>query len=403
MSITVTYSVLFEVKVLHHYFLNKGMVNFEKMSEEDKAEVMLKYDVREFLDITPTSECRKNLDRHHCIFKQTASGIIVGLKAELISQNPKKYKPFVLFDDDLTFTFLINMRDAGLLNYTGLPLTGNSGQVYLFHNRKSTLSRFFPSLHSAPSGYKAGVEYLPGDMLCDDPSNPTKLFTAALKTTDDPSGSSDWLVENTSDGLPMSYINVGDRHPLVRQTLSYRVKTAGVEPNIVVKTASGTAVEVRSVILPGEFRTIQVDLRGLPEGLYTMHAESADQTYQDDLSFYLLRERQTPFAILRLTVKSDAPDYDMLDQQALMLSPAYTLRFRNRATYWRYVGKNFNAASVTDEPKPLTRFGIIENITVPDKNGNPAEDLPNPEVRMIKAEALTVPAEKKFYSEIHLH
>jgi hypothetical protein len=84
-------------------------------------------------------------------------------------------------------------------------------------------------------------------------------------------------------------------------------------------------------------------------------------------------------------------------------SPVYQLRFRNRATHWRYVGKQFNAFSVTTNPMPLTRFGVIDNVSVPDKNGTPVDDLPGPEVTMIKAEALAVEAEKKFYSEIHIN
>ena len=42
-------------------------------------------------------------------------------------------------------------------------------------------------------------------------------------------------------------------------------------------------------------------------------------------------------------------------------------------------------------------------MSVPDKNGVPVDDLPNPEVTMIKAEAMIDEAEKKFYSEIHNH
>lgn len=403
MGISVTYSILFEVHVLHHYFLNRGVKNFALMTADEQAGVMLKYNIHEFLDIVPTEECRKNLNRHQCIFKRTAAGIIVGLKADLDSQNPVKYKPFHEIDNDLIFTFHIHLKDFSLLNYTDLPLTGDSGQVYLFSNSTGSASKAFPSLCTFPATFENGRQYLPGDMVVNNGTTPTKLYTARLKTGANPIGSPDWLEENKNDSFPMSYADACDRIQMVRQQLLYRVKTADVEPEVVITAASGTVVGVKSDLLPGEFRTIQIDLRGLPEGPYSLHAESADHTYQDDLTFYLLQRKESPFAILQLAVKSDSAAYDMLDPQGCMLSPSYELRFRNRATHWRYVGKNFNVSSVTSNPMPLTRFGFIDNVSVPNKDGIPVDDLPNPEVTMIKAEALTVQAEKKFYSEIHIH
>ena len=403
MAIPVTYSILFEVNVLHHYFLNRGLKNFALMTADEQAEVMLKYDIRDALEIVPTAECRKNLDRHQCILRRTATGILAGLKAQLQSQPPHTYKPFHEIDNDLTFTFHMHLKDLSLLNYTNLPLNGNSSQVYLFSNNAGPAAKAFPSLCTFPSTFESGRQYLPGEMVVDSGTTPTKLYTARLKTGANPAGSPDWFEEKLSDSFPMSYAGAGDRIQLVRQQLLYRVKTADVEPVVVISAASGSVVEVKSDILPGQFRVIQIDLRGLPEGLYTLHAESADHTYLDDLTFYLLQQKERPFAILQLAVKSDTTAYNMLDAQGLMLSPSYELRLRNRATYWRYVGKKFNVSSVTSDPMPLTRFGFIDNVSVPDKDGIPVDDLPNPEVTMIQAEALTVQAEKKFYSEIHIN
>lgn len=403
MGVTVTYDILFEVKLLHHYFLNRGMTNYALMTEDEQAEIMLNYDVRDIFTITPTAECRKHLDRHQCLCKQTPAGIIVGLKAELVSQNPRRYKPFHQIDDDLVFTFHLHLRDFGLLNYTDLPLTGDSGRVYVFTNRKGSSSKAFPSLCTFPDSYSNGPAYLPGEMVVNNGANPARLFIARQKTTANPAGSPDWLVEKKSDGFPMSYATAADRQQLVREQLRYRVKTAGVEPEVTLTTGSGTVIEVKSDLLPGEFRTVQLDLRGLPEGFYSLHAESADHSYQDDLRFYLLQRKEPPFAILELQVQSDITAYNMLDPQGRLRGPAYELRFRNRATHWRYVGKNFNASSVTTTPMPLTRHGFIDNVSVPDKDGSPVDDLPNPEVVMVKAEALTVQAEKRFFTEIHIN
>jgi hypothetical protein len=350
MSISITYDILFEVRIIHHFYLNKGENAFDAMSDIEKANMMLKYDAREIVEIVPTEECSKILSAHKCIYKFTSTGIIVGLRAESDGLEPPKFKPFMPMSDDLVFTFLVKLRDMDFTNFTALPFTGNSGQIFTFQNNLAGGSKKFPALSVVPPIYEAAKEYLPGDMLSDNLNNQTKLFTALQKTTQITSTSSDWLTESSIDNLPLQYVNVNDRHPLVRSIFSYPVKSANVEPVATVKTATGITVTPKVNILPGEFRTLQVDMRQLPDGFYTMHIESAAPLYADNVSFYLLQQRESPFGIIQLNVKSDDATYNMLDPQGFMRSPTYELRFRNRSTRWRYVGEKFNSASFTDNP-----------------------------------------------------
>jgi hypothetical protein len=288
------------------------------------------------------------------------------------------------------------------MNFTALPFTGNSGKIFTFQNTVTCGPKKFPALSAIPPVYEAAKEYLPGDMLSDNQNNQTKLFTALQKTTTATS-SADWLTEQAADNLPLQYVNGNDRHPLVRGIFSYRVKDANVEPVATVKTAGGVTVTPRVTTLPGEFRILQIDMRDFPDGFYSMHIESAAPVYSDDAAFYLLKQRETPFGIIQLHVKSDDAAYNMLDPQGFLRSPSYELRFRNRLTRWRYIGKKFNEASVTSNPLPLTRFGFIDNVAVMGKDGELIDDLPNPAVTIIRTEALTKESEKNFYSEIHIN
>lgn len=403
MSISITYGILFEVKIIHHFFLNKGENVYDAMSDPDKANMMLKYDAREIFEIVPTEECSKILRAHNCIYKLTSTGIIVGLRAESDGLEPPKFKSFVTLADDLMFTFLIKLRDMDFMNYTSLPFTGNSGQIFTFSNTIAGGSKKFPELSAIPPIYEPAKEYMPGDMLSDNLNNQTKLFTALQKTTQATSTAGDWMTEESADNLPLQYVNVNDRHPLVRGIFSYQVKVAGVEPVATIKTATGITVTPKVMILSGDFRTLQIDMREFPEGFYSVHIESAVPVYTDDIAFYLLQQRESPYGIIQLNVKSDDVTYNMLDPLGNMRSPAYELRFRNRLTRWRYIGKKFNDASVTDKPLPLTRFGFIENVTVMGKDGELIDDLPNPAVSIIKTEALVKTTEKNFYSEIHIN
>lgn len=202
MSISITYNILFEVKIIHHYFLNKGEKVYDTMTDAEKANIMMKYDAREIFEIVPTEDCNKILNACNCIFKATSSGIIVGLRAESDGLEPPKFKPFKSLADDLMFTFLVKLRDMDFMNYTALPFNGNAGQIFTFQNIVSGGSKKFPSLSAIPPVYEAAKEYLPGDMLSDNPNNQTKLFTALQKTTQATS-TADWLTEQLADNLPL--------------------------------------------------------------------------------------------------------------------------------------------------------------------------------------------------------
>lgn len=403
MAVTITYNKLFEVKMLHHFFLNKGETVFDSMADEDKALTMLNYDVREFFDIYPTPECQKALNSHNCVFKATSQGIIIGVRAEGDDQNPPNLSLFNPFDDDQVFTFVIQLKDMGFMNYTALPITGNSGKMSVFSNLISGSPRSFPSLTSNPPVYEADTEYYPGDMLANDTNNLTTLFTALKKTTSPVTDTDDWMTETLAENVPLTYANINDKHSVVHGMLLYKVSETDVTPSITVKTASGITITPEINILAGEYRTVQVDMRGFPDGFYTIHFESSDPHYVDDIAFYLFQKRSNPFGILNLALHSDDPAYSMVDGNGFLRSPVYELRFRNRHTYWRYVGKAFNTNSVTENPLPLTRYGVITNVTVKDKDGADVEDLPNPGYAPVKTEALSKPDEKKYYSEIHIN
>ncbi len=145
-----------------------------------------------------------------------------------------------------------------------------------------------------------------------------------------------------------------------------------------------------------------MDLLKYPQGIYSIHIDSDDPTYHDDVTFYLLQGSETPFALIEIKVKSKQPAYDLFNQGDL-LSPTYEIRFRNRRTHWRYLGKLFDPPYVLENPLPLTRYGNIEIMKPPEPEDTKTIMLPNPSVSLIRAEALIHTEEKKYYSEIHIN
>lgn len=402
MSQSLLYKSLFEVKILHHFFLNKGEQEWDKMSQVDKDRMESNYDIREIFDITPTPESTKALSSHSCIFKKTSTGLLVGIKAEADKLNPGKFNSFVPLADNLTFRFLVRLKDLNFMNYTALPLQGNGDKIYVFSNSLNKTPNTFPALSAIPPVFKSGNTYLPGDMLSDSANNPTKLFTALEKTSNNPTLSADWQTEIGNATTPLSYVNVNDRYPVANGFFTYTMKVKDAKPIATLKNSSGFSIQPKMEVLPGDFQTLQIDLLKYPQGIYSIHIDSDDPTYHDDATFYLLQGSEVPFALIEIKVKSNQPAYDLFIQGDLR-SPTLEIRFRNRWTHWRYLGKLFNPPYVLENPLPLTRYGNIEITKPPEPEDTKTIILPNPSVSLIKAEALMHTEEKKYYSEIHIN
>ena len=402
MSQNLLYKSLFEVNILHHFFLNKGEQAYDTMNQEDKDNIEAKYDVRDIFDITPTLDSTKALISHSCIFKRTSKGILVGIMAKPNQLNPGKFNSFIPLADHLTFRFLVRLKDLNFMNYTALSLQENKDKMFVLSNSLNNTPNTFPSLSAISPVFEPGNIYMPGDMLSDDANNPTKLFIALVKTDNNPTLSADWLTENGNITTPLSYVNVKDCYPVANGFFIYTMKVKDAQPIATMKDASGFTVKPKMEILPGDFQTLQVDLLKYPQGIYSIHIDSDDPAYHDDVTFYLLQGSERPFALIEIKVKSKQPAYDLFNQGDL-LSPTYEIRFRNRRTHWRYIGKLFDSPFVLENPLPLTRYGNIEIMKPPEPEDTKTIMLPNPSVSLIKAEALIHTEEKKYYSEIHIN
>ncbi len=250
MSQILLYKSLFEVNILHHFFLNKGEQEWDKMNQEDKHRMESNYDIREIFDITPTQESTKVLSSHSCIFKRTSTGILVGIKAKSDELNPGKFNSFVPLADNLTFRFLVKLKDMNFMNYTALPLQGNRGKIFVFSNSLNNTSNTFPALSAMPPVFNPGNIYMPGDMLSDDANNQTKLFTALVKTGNNPI-SADWLTENGNINTPLSYVNVNDSYPVANGFFTYTMKVKDAKPIAILKNSSGITIQPKMEVLPG--------------------------------------------------------------------------------------------------------------------------------------------------------
>ncbi len=133
MAFSIQYKPLFQVNILHNYFLNSGVDEFFSMTESAKNKQLDAYDVNTFFSIKPTGNTARKLSGHNLVFKTTNTGFTVWCKVTGNNNNI----PFINLDSNLFFTFLLKIKDPAFFNYSNLNLE-NAAKLYYFSNRKHT-------------------------------------------------------------------------------------------------------------------------------------------------------------------------------------------------------------------------------------------------------------------------
>jgi len=145
MSFSIQYKPLFKVDVLHLFFLNNGLKTYFSMNAAEAAKQLDGYDLNSFINITPAVETQEKLKGYNLVFKNLNSGFAVWTKVG----NDDNAFPFIPLPNDLSFTFLVKVKDAAFYNYTDLNLN-NLGKTNYFSNRRlSTEAPAFPLINKS--------------------------------------------------------------------------------------------------------------------------------------------------------------------------------------------------------------------------------------------------------------
>ncbi|MBZ4043742.1 hypothetical protein [Flavobacterium hibisci] len=129
MSFIPTYGLLFEVTLLHNYFLNNGEENYSGMSAKDKEKMLQKFKIDSFAAITPTIETNILLRNFKMVFKPTKTGFKV-----YIMVKEDETDPFISIPEDTKLDFKLSIKNYQFENYTNLEFARK--QIFLFSNVK---------------------------------------------------------------------------------------------------------------------------------------------------------------------------------------------------------------------------------------------------------------------------
>jgi hypothetical protein len=148
MAFSTKYSMLFSVKILNLFHLNKGLQEYNSMSENDKAKQIDGYNFSNFFKIQPASATNNILKGQNLICKTLNSEFSIFAKVLDTGNNI----PFISIHPDLSLTFLIHIVDPKFYNYTDLK-PDNAKKLYYFSNRRlSTETGTFPLINKYGDG-----------------------------------------------------------------------------------------------------------------------------------------------------------------------------------------------------------------------------------------------------------
>ena len=450
----IRYATLFEVHLMHDYFMNRGEVVHEALSYGERENLSRRYRLSAFLDIIPTAYCQKILRGHKMIFKTTQTGFCVA--APLAHGGDGL---LVTPGADFNLSFALRVSDARFCNYTAQ--SGGADQIGLFSNTPGNEAEGGLYLSAPIADYDATRTYAADDVYSALSSGTRHLYRAVRDTgpaatpvgadwqripadtydatiayaagsivlavnrvyrarIDNPStnlhDSSQWELLHT---LANQYVSDTNQLPLKATACEFDVSGASLTQatlRVYRIGAEAASWEHTYTVETGTLTRIALNLQSLPPGAY--HLEVLDSALNAvsalGRDFYLDNTALREHWLGVIEIARGSGNFALLDGIDKPRGPRFQLRFRNRATRWRYylpaiqaVGAGAEVAPeggdarvlITPAPRPMTQNGTgvrLQNDDLSTPTVSEQVLLPEPEVNRIRR------ADAQWFSEIHL-
>lgn len=292
------YAKLFEIRLLHHYWLDDGSTVFDAIPGDKKERRLASYDVRALLTIAPTSSTVKALKGLRYIYRETALGCIMVVPKDSV------------IPDDTIFEFAVTVRDPACFNYTALTLRPQKiyelfyqpeQKEYRYKENVPLLSNTTGTLHGSTLFLSKEIPVSAADALAE---SLYKSGSALMQLTGDQPGAGTQQLNANAANMPV-YCHQGDVSAIVPPT--------GL-----------SGAPERGILLTDD----------IPDSVFLLiHLES---------------------------MRVEGGDFSLVDINGhpKVASPVFQVHFKNRSTFWRYLNKKTGAVVSTEAaPLSLTNYG----------------------------------------------
>lgn len=370
-QIITKYYRLFEIRLLHEYFLiGEDRLDFYSRSASEREAILQQrvqlgnYKIMDDLVIRPTRQTAQLLKNYRLKFKPTLVGIIVGGEGKLTESGT--IQPFIPLDGDLELNFKIEVSNPLFKNYTLLPLKNNVVGNFLFSNNgQLEQSTSFKSLSQAVPEFQPGNNYVAGEL-----TNLAGILNEAVADTDS--------INHWSPISGIGYVNENDRRNYPKMFSHIPTKGEGIYDfeltnindkrihKIQQEVTSSQPIKLDFSRTPIEKSNSQIQMIPLPDGIYKLKISTPlDNSEKTIFLSDEFKSSDLGMINIRLSVEDQA--YGIINSDGeLPTNPhsTFEIRFRSRKTFWRYQARN--------RSKKLRPMTDIDASFFDDENNQPA-------------------------------
>lgn len=343
------YKRLFEVRLLHHYFLDEGAEDFmmilsvsynanlaaktAKLSGRERR--LAAYDGRKIFRITPTPDCAKQIGILKGVFRQTALGFLVAVPPE------------TLVPQEVRFDFSVSVEDSDFFQYTCLPFFKNAPDG-LARNQKIVEIRHEGKAYRYKPNVFVFRNNRPGNEVATrEQEVPVALPKRYYLTKEIPT------FDANTTYLAESFVKTPDNnlYRALRDKPSAPPSDHWQQLNVYVNPSDTKQPPLTVARFPAYVTQADIpDIVPLP-GMTGVPAKGIQLT--DELPDDMV-------ALVQIHATALVPDFSLQDNGQWRPSHrVFDIHFKNRATYWRFFSKSTQQYKEPpfSMPRALTLYG----------------------------------------------
>jgi hypothetical protein len=406
---TIYYRKLFELRILHEYYLFSDNVrdyfildDITREKDLNKLIINHRYDIWKDLIIEPSPSTRRVMDDRHIRFAPTKTGFVLGVRVNTANG---KYYPFVDQGND-PLLFYIHILNPAFRNYTSLRLNSTVEARYFLSNADPESLLRYPSLSSPVNDFKSGQYYEQGDLAM------IGGVTMEALTRTNSDQASDWALSNSA-----GVAHEGDRILLpAKFTYSFNRAISVSQADFTLKAMNGDTLKSIHAGSPDRLDRVFLNFSDalLAGQVYYTLDVTGDNGYQEirrilsSDDFY----HASGLGALEIMNTSGNPGFSLFDTDGSLKPafPVFEIRLKSWVTYWRYrsnTGIRFKTSPktspflVADNGSLKTRKPVVMAASPLEfRDTNPAIGnlyLPNPADQSLKTDAGGI-----LYSDIYV-
>jgi len=338
---TIRYEKLFEVRVLHEYYLNtnsrRSYFSLDEATRTAHLNTLLfsnRYDIWKDLSFEPSGETIKILEDLKLRFVRTKTGFMVAIKVRSSSDQTHSFVPL---NGSAPLAFRIRLINPAFKSFTNICLNPTLPSAYYFSNASDRVSLEFPILSVPVDDFSSSKSYEQGEVAL----MGNDLMEALKRTNNADAGN--WRRIDA-----VGIVHEGDR-VLLPPVFRYRFeKDAAVKQAVfTLKSPDGTVIKTISISRNTVLQQVFVDFstvdpsvgNAIKKGHYLLEI-NGDNGYNRSHNIFLDPEQgiAQDLGMVHIHFTTGDAVFDLLEQDGSLKSPApvFEIRYKSRISFWRY-------------------------------------------------------------------